>query len=196
MGYAVARAALAAGAQVTLVSGPTALTAPAAAQIEPVTSAEEMFAAVQKLAKDADIFISVAAVADYRPEHLSRGKIRKSGEALNLKLVPTPDIVAWVAAQPNPPFCVGFAAETEKLHEHAQEKRRRKKLPLLAANLAQTALGADDNELVLFDDHGAHLLARAPKLVIARQLIAHIAKLMDLGASRLKAPARGEQRLH
>jgi len=196
MGYAVARAALAAGAQVTLISGPTALAAPAAARIEHVTSADEMFAAVKKRLKHADIFISVAAVADYRPEQSAGGKIKKSKGPLNLKLVPTPDIVAWAAAQPNPPFCVGFAAETEKLHEHAQEKRRRKKLPLLAANLAQTALGADDNELVLFDDHGTHQLARAPKTVIARQLVAHIAKLMNLGAPRFKAPARGEQRLH
>ncbi len=196
MGYAVVRAALAAGAQVTLISGPTALAAPAAARIEQVTSTDEMFDAVKKHLPQADIFISVAAISDYRPEQPAGGKIKKSEDALNLKLVPTPDIVAWAAAQPQPPFCVGFAAETEKLHEHAEEKRRRKKLPLLAANLAQTAIGADDNELVLFDDRGVHKLARAPKLVIARQLIAHIAKLMDLGTPRFKVPARGEQRLH
>ncbi len=196
MGYAVVRAALAAGAQVTLISGPTALAAPAAARIEQVTSTDEMFDAVKKHLPQADIFISVAAISDYRPEQPAGGKIKKSEDALNLKLVPTPDIVAWAAAQPQPPFCVGFAAETEKLHEHAEEKRRRKKLPLLAANLAQTAIGADDNELVLFDDRGVHKLARAPKLIIARQLIAHIAKLMDLGTPRFKVPARGEQRLH
>ncbi|HUO44328.1 MAG TPA: bifunctional phosphopantothenoylcysteine decarboxylase/phosphopantothenate--cysteine ligase CoaBC [Burkholderiales bacterium] len=197
MGYAVARAALAAGARVTLISGPVALTAPAAARVEPATSADEMFAAVKKHLKDADIFISVAAVADYRPEQSVGGKIKKSGQALNLKLVPTPDIVAWAAAQPDAPFCVGFAAETEKLHEHAQQKRRDKKLPLLAANLAQSALGADDNELVLFDDRGAHKLARAPKSMIARQLIAHIAALMNAGTRHSGTAARGEQqRLH
>jgi phosphopantothenoylcysteine decarboxylase/phosphopantothenate--cysteine ligase len=197
MGYAVARAALAAGAQVTLISGPTALAVPAAARVESVTSADEMFAAVKNHIANTDIFISVAAVADYRPEQSAGGKIKKSDGVPNLKLVPTPDIVAWVAAQPNPPFCVGFAAETEKLHERAQEKRRRKKLPLLAANLVQTAIGADDNELVLFDDRGAHLLARAPKSMIARQLIAHIAKLLAQAAPQhIASLARGEQRLH
>jgi len=197
MGYAVARAALAAGAQVTLISGPTTVPAPVAARFEAVTSADEMFAAVQKHLHNADIFISVAAVADYRPERSSDHKLKKSGAALNLKLVPTPDIVAWAAAQPNAPFCVGFAAETENLHQHAQEKRRRKKLPLLAANLAQTALGADDNELILFDDNGVHVLPRAPKLAVARRLIAHIARLMDRSDLQHPAPSnRGEQRLH
>jgi phosphopantothenoylcysteine decarboxylase / phosphopantothenate---cysteine ligase len=196
MGYAVARAALAAGAQVTLISGPTALAAPAAARIEQVTSADEMFAAVKSHLQHADIFISVAAVTDYRPEQSLDGKIKKSKDTLNLKLVPTPDIVAWAAAQSRPPFCVGFAAETENLHQNAQEKRCRKKLPLLAANLVQTAIGADDNELVLFDDLGMHKLARAPKTVLAQQLISHIATLMELDTSRSETPARREQRLH
>jgi len=196
MGYAVVRAALAAGAQVTLISGPTALAAPAAARIEQVTSADEMFATVKNHLQHADIFISVAAVTDYRPEQSVDGKIKKSKDTLNLKLVPTPDILAWAAAQSRPPFCVGFAAETENLHQNAQEKRRRKKLPLLAANLVQTAIGADDNELVLFDDLGVHKLARAPKTVLAQQLIAHIATLMELDTSRSETAARREQRLH
>jgi len=196
MGYAVVRAALAAGAQVTLISGPTALAAPAAARIEQVTSADDMFAAVKNHLQHADIFISVAAVTDYRPEQSVDGKIKKSKDTLNLELVPTPDILAWAAAQSRPPFCVGFAAETENLHQNAQEKRRRKKLPLLAANLVQTAIGADDNELVLFDDLGVHKLARAPKTVLAQQLIAHIATLMELDTSRSETAARREQRLH
>jgi phosphopantothenoylcysteine decarboxylase/phosphopantothenate--cysteine ligase len=91
--------------------------------------------------------------------------------------VPNIDILAWVAALPKPPFCVGFAAESERLAEYAEEKRKRKKLPLLAANLAQHAIGADDNEITLFDDEGTHPLARAPKEIVARQLVAHIAKL-------------------
>ncbi|MGZ9006202.1 MAG: phosphopantothenoylcysteine decarboxylase domain-containing protein, partial [Burkholderiales bacterium] len=94
-----------------------------------------------------------------------------------LELVPTTDILAYVAGLPNPPFCVGFAAESEKLAEYAEAKRRRKKLPLLAANLAQHAIGADDNEITLFDDAGAHPLGHAPKDVLARKLVQHLAQL-------------------
>lgn len=177
MGYAVARAALDAGAKVTLVSGPTSIDAPAAARVEYVESANDMFNAVKKHAKAADIFIGVAAVADYRVETTSSQKIKRTEANLQLKLVPNPDILAWVAALPNSPFCVGFAAESQKLHELADAKRRKKKVPLMVANLAQDAIGADDNEVTLLDDDGIHTLARAPKTVLARQLIAHIAKL-------------------
>ena len=177
MGYAIARAALDAGAKVTLVSGPTSIDPPPSARVEHVESANEMFAAVKKHANAADIFIGVAAVADYRAEKTSRQKIKKTDRDLKLKLVPNPDILAWVAALPKPPFCVGFAAESQKLHQYADAKRRRKKVPLMVANLAQDAIGADDNEVTLLDDNGVHLLPRAPKAVLARQLVAHIAKL-------------------
>lgn len=179
MGYAVAQAALEAGAEVSLVSGPTGLAAPAQARRIDVVGARDMFAAVKKHVASADIFISVAAVADYHAVSPSRQKIKKSNAPLRLELAPNPDILAYVAALPKAPFCVGFAAESEKLHEYAEAKRRRKKLPLLAANLAQHAIGADDNELTLFDDTGAHPLARAPKQVLARQLVAHIANLYN-----------------
>ena len=192
MGYAIARAALDAGATVTLVSGPTSMTAPAAARVEHVESANEMFDAVKKHVKAADIFIGVAAVADYRAEKTSAQKIKKTDRSLNLKLIPNPDILAWVAALPKPPFCVGFAAESQNLHRYAEEKRKRKKLPLVAANLAQNAIGADDNELVLFDDNGIHSLPCAPKTVIARQLIAHIAKLYE-GTRKKKAYRRTQK---
>ncbi|MCE9640527.1 MAG: bifunctional phosphopantothenoylcysteine decarboxylase/phosphopantothenate--cysteine ligase CoaBC [Betaproteobacteria bacterium] len=176
MGYAIARAALDAGAKVTLVTGPVSLEAPAAARVERVESAGDMFEAVKKHAKAADIFIGVAAVADYRVAKTSKQKIKKTGADLDLKLVPNPDILAWVAALPKPPFCVGFAAESQKLHEFADAKRRRKKVPLMVANLAQDAIGADDNEVTLLDDIGTHTLPRASKPEIARQLVAHIAK--------------------
>jgi phosphopantothenoylcysteine decarboxylase/phosphopantothenate--cysteine ligase len=179
MGYAVAQAAIEAGAEVTLISGPTSLVAPAQARRIDVVGARDMFAAVKKHVANADIFISVAAVADYHAVSPSRQKIKKTGAHLRLELAPNPDILAYVAALPKPPFCVGFAAESEKLHEYAEAKRRRKKLPLLAANLAQHAIGADDNELTLFDDRGAHPLARAPKQALARQLVAHIANLYN-----------------
>jgi phosphopantothenoylcysteine decarboxylase/phosphopantothenate--cysteine ligase len=177
MGYAIARAALDAGAKVTLVSGPTSLEAPAAARVEKVETTHEMFEAVKKHAHGADIFIGVAAVADYRAEKISGQKIKKTDHDMNLKLVPNPDILAWVAALPKPPFCVGFAAESQKLHENADAKRRRKKVPLMIANLAQDAIGADDNEVTLLDDGGIHTLPRAPKTVLARQLVAYLAKL-------------------
>ena len=177
MGYAVARAALEAGAEVTLVSGPSCLTPPPAARVIRVTSAQEMLNAVNDTVADMDIFIGVAAVADYYVLNPSEQKIKKDAHILTLELAPNPDIVANVMNLPNPPFCVGFAAESENLYEFAELKRRRKNLPLLAANLVQHALGGDDSELILFDDDGAHPLPRAAKIVLARQLVQHIAKL-------------------
>jgi phosphopantothenoylcysteine decarboxylase / phosphopantothenate---cysteine ligase len=177
MGYAVARAALEAGAQVTLISGPVSLEAPASAQLVRVETARQMLDAVNAHVGNCDIFVGVAAVADYHVGNRKQQKIKKDGAVPTLELVPNPDIIEAVAGRPNPPFCVGFAAESENLEQNAEAKRRRKKLPLLAANLAQTAIGADDNELVLFDDDGVHRLARASKLELARTLIRHIAKL-------------------
>ncbi len=178
MGYSIARAALEAGAKVTLVSGPVHLDPPVSARVEHVDSAAEMFAAVKKHAKAADIFIGVAAVADYRPEKVSTQKIKKKGGDMPLRLVQNPDILAWVAAQPKAPFTVGFAAESQKLNEFADAKRRRKKVRLMVANLAQHAIGSDENEVTLLDDAGLHKLPRAPKTVVAQQIVAHIAALL------------------
>ena len=177
MGYAIAQAALELGAEVTLVSGPTALTKPRSAQVIDVTSAAEMFEAVKQQVGNSDIFIAVAAVADYRAAQPSAQKIKKSDAKLTLELIPNPDILSYVANLPKPPFCIGFAAESEKLREHATEKRRKKNIPLLAANLAQKAIGSDDNELVLFDDAGEHVLPHADKLTLARALLRHAAAL-------------------
>ena len=177
MGYATARAALEAGAEVILVSGSVSLTAPARVKLVSVTSAQEMFAAVRQMVGDADIFIGVAAVADYHVVNPSKQKIKKSSQSLNLQLAPNPDILEYVASLPDGPFCVGFAAESENFHQHAEQKRRDKKIPLLAANLVQDTLGKDESELVLFDDSGVHPLPRAPKITLARQLIRHIAEL-------------------
>jgi len=178
MGYAIARAAADAGAKVTLISGPVSLPAPAGAALTRVGTAAEMFDAVKRNAARTDIYIGVAAVADYRVDQPRKHKIKKTDRAqLELKLVPNPDILAWMAARPNPPFCVGFAAESRNLNAYADEKRRRKKVPLMVANLAQQAIGSDDNEVTLFDDKGSHKLPRAPKEVVARQLISHIARL-------------------
>jgi phosphopantothenoylcysteine decarboxylase/phosphopantothenate--cysteine ligase len=176
MGFAVARAAREAGAEVTLVSGPSALNTPPGIRRVDVVSAAEMLAAVKGHVDDTDVFVSVAAVADYRPVQTSEQKLKKSARNMTLELAPTPDILAYVASLPNPPFCVGFAAESEKLAEYAEAKRKRKKVPLLAANLAQDAIGADENEITLFDDEGAHPLPRASKEDVARRLVAHISK--------------------
>ena len=177
MGYAVAQAALDSGAEVTLVSGPTGLTAPAAARLIKVVSAAEMFAAVKDEVDKANIFISVAAVADYTPAQPVRGKLKKSSHGMVIEMAPTEDILKYVAALPKRPFCVGFAAESENLNEQAEAKRVRKNLPLLVGNLVQRSLGRDQSEIVLFDAAGAHPLAPAAKTVLARQLIDHIANL-------------------
>ena len=181
MGYAVAQAALEAGASVTLVSGPSSLFPPLGARLVPVQSAQEMLDAVLAEVPAADIFVSVAAVADYRVKRASPQKIKKSAQPLTLELEPTVDILGSVAGRPKPPFCVGFAAESNDLETHAEEKRRRKKLPLLAANLAQDAIGAHESELILFDDAGRHPLPKAPKLQQARALIGHVARLYKAG---------------
>jgi phosphopantothenoylcysteine decarboxylase/phosphopantothenate--cysteine ligase len=178
MGYAVARAAYEAGAEVTLVSGPVALaTPPGVARIN-VRTAEEMFDAVKQAAPSSDVFISVAAVADYRVKNRASQKMKKGNGGVSLELEENPDILAWVAALPQPPFCVGFAAESEKLAHYATEKRRKKRVPLIAANLAQEALGAEDNSITLYDDRGEHPLGRGPKLELARKLIEHVAGLL------------------
>jgi phosphopantothenoylcysteine decarboxylase/phosphopantothenate--cysteine ligase len=182
MGYAIARAARDAGARVTLVSGPVAMPAPPGISIENVVSAQDMLIAVERNLGDCDIFVGVAAVADYTPMHPQDQKIKKDARILAIELAPTVDILANVASRANPPFCVGFAAESERLDEFAEAKRRRKNLPLLAANLAQTSIGSESSELVLFDDHGRHLLPNAPKSEQARLLVRHIAQLY--GASR------------
>ncbi len=181
MGYALARAAIAAGAEVTLVSGPTSLAPPVGATVTHVQTAAEMFEAVKKQAAKTDIFIGVAAVADYRISAPRKHKIKKTDKAqLQLSLVPNPDILGWIAARPKPPFCVGFAAESRNLDRYADEKRRRKKVPLMIANLAQDAIGADDNEVSLLDNRGTHRLPRASKDVVARQIISHIAGLCGI----------------
>lgn len=178
MGYAIAQAAVEAGATVHLVSGPTCLATPPGVHRVDVQSAAEMHDAVLQ-ALPSDVFIAVAAVADYRVDTAAPQKIKKSEAGLTLSLVANPDILAEVAARPDAPFCVGFAAETERLAEHAEAKRLRKKLPLLVGNLAQDTLGQDSAELVLFDDRGQHLLPRADKPTQARALVAHLAKLLN-----------------
>ena len=181
MGYAVAQAALELGASVTIVSGPTALAPPKGAKLVNVTSAAEMFAAVKANLAGVNIFVGVAAVADYRATQPSAQKLKKSKDELTLTLTPNPDILGYVASLPTSPFCVGFAAESHDLKAHATEKRKRKNIPLIAANLAQDAIGSDSTELTLFDDAGEHVLPRSTKLTAARALLQHAVQLYQLG---------------
>jgi phosphopantothenoylcysteine decarboxylase/phosphopantothenate--cysteine ligase len=188
MGYAVARALSEAGAEVTLVSGPTALAAPRGVQRIGIESAIQMRDAVHAhLPKD--LFVSVAAVADWRPAQVSVKKIRKieSNVPPELRFMDNPDILAEVAALPNPPYCVGFAAETDDtqggqrdqaLIDLASAKRIRKGVPLLVANFGPDTFGSDDNALILVDQAGSIALPHASKDALARTLVAEIARRM------------------
>jgi phosphopantothenoylcysteine decarboxylase/phosphopantothenate--cysteine ligase len=178
MAYGLARACAQAGANVTIVSGPVALPVPAGCARVSVRSALEMREAVFAALPGADVFIGVAAVADYRPATSAEHKIKKSGAEMAITLTPNPDILADVAGLPNPPFCVGFAAESQNLDQYAEGKRKAKKLPLIVGNLVQDGLGGDDNQVVLFDDAGRHPLPRAPKPDVARAIVAHLASLL------------------
>jgi phosphopantothenoylcysteine decarboxylase/phosphopantothenate--cysteine ligase len=177
MGFALADAAARAGAEVTLVSGPVHLPTPRGVQRIDVTSAAEMHDAVLQRARDCDIFIACAAVADYRPVERAQQKIKKSAADIELHLIRNPDILADVAALSPRPFTVGFAAETENLLEHARAKLERKRLDLIVANdVTRRDIGFDSdfNEVSIVSAAGARALERGPKRAIARALITEI----------------------
>lgn len=179
MGFALARAAHEAGAEVTLVCGPVNQPTPSGIKRIDVTSAREMHAAVMQCAAAQDVFIGVAAVADYRPKLASEHKIKKDGgSATPIELIQNPDILADVAALPMPPLCVGFAAESRNLADYAQKKRAAKKIPLIVGNLIEHGFGGDDSLLTLVDDDGETPLPPGPKIELARALIGHIAGLL------------------
>jgi len=178
MGYALTRAALAAGAKTTLVSGPVALEPPRGAELARVESAAEMFEAVLGAAPRHDIYIGAAAVADYSLADVAGHKIKKRDEVLSLVLTRTRDILATVAALPKPPFTVGFAAETDRLEAYARQKLETKGLDMVAANRVGAGLGfdRDENALRVFWRGGEACLPTAPKSHIATQLIELIAE--------------------
>ncbi len=176
-GYALAQAAWEAGAEVTLVSGPTALPCPYGVTRINVESAQQMHDAVMQNLNGQDIFISVAAVADWRIKNVSPVKIKKDGKTTpNIEFEANPDILANVATQKNAPWCVGFAAETENLSEFAHAKRLRKGIPMLIGNLAQHVMDADHTTVSIFDDRGEHALALNSKQKVAQQLVSEIAQ--------------------
>lgn len=179
MGFAMARAAAEAGADVTLVTGPVALGCPEGVSCVPVVTAEDMYANVMQRVPDCDIFIAAAAVADYRVASVATQKIKKSGASLALQLVRNPDILAAVAQGTDPPFTVGFAAETERLVEYARAKRMGKSLNMVVANqvgMPGTGFDSDDNTVHVFWEGGDLLLPLASKDQIARQLTSMIAE--------------------
>jgi len=182
MGFAIARAAREAGAQVVLVAGPVSLPTPRGVRRVDVRSALQMQAAVQAEVAQADVLVATAAVADWRPTHASDEKIKKdgSGKTPTLNFTENPDILAGVAsserARNGQLFCVGFAAESHDLLSNAQAKRQRKGVPLLAGNIGPATFGQDDNALLLIDAHGTIELPHASKLTLARQLVEQIAQ--------------------
>ena len=178
MGFALARAAQEAGAQVMLVAGPVHLTTPAQVQRIDVQSAQQMFDAVLPRAAAHDVFIATAAVADWRPAAAADQKIKKdgSGEVPAIHFTENPDILAAVAQLAAGPYCVGFAAESHDLARHAREKRLRKNVPLIVGNLGPATFGRDDNTLLLVDDLGERALPTADKLSLARLLVREIAE--------------------
>jgi phosphopantothenoylcysteine decarboxylase/phosphopantothenate--cysteine ligase len=182
MGYALARACVEAGAEVTLVSGPVSLPAPRGVQRLDVQTALQMREAVKSVLarrRPDDIFIAVAAVADFRPTRATAHKIKKGAATLTLELEANPDILAEIAALPDAPFCVGFAAESRDLATYAEGKRVTKKLSLVVGNLVQDGLGGDDNRVTLFDAGGSHALPPGDKLNIARSIVLHITNLLE-----------------
>ncbi len=177
MGFAIARAAQEAGAEVTLVAGPVHLATPPHVRRIDVQSAQQMFDAVLPLAKGQDVFVATAAVADWRPAALADRKIKKDGRGRmpGLDFVENPDVLAAVARLDGRPYCVGFAAESHDLAFHAREKLVRKNVPLVVGNLGPATFGRDDNSLLLVDAQGDRALATADKLSLARELVREIA---------------------
>ena len=180
MGFALARAARDAGAEVTLVCGPVSQPTPRGVTRVDVVSALDMHAAVMERVASQDVFIGVAAVADYRPQLAADHKLKKDdGDLPPIALIRNPDILADVAALAKPPLCVGFAAESRDLAAYAEKKRKSKKIPLIVGNLIQDGFGGDDNRLVLFDAHGETPLPPGSKLELSRRLVAHIALMLE-----------------
>lgn len=178
MGYAIARAAAAQGANVILISGPVSLPRPPGMQVVEVDTAEEMYEATHAHIADADILVAAAAVADYRPARTHPQKIKKNDETMSLELVRCPDILASVAARDDPPFTVGFAAETESVEDHARAKLEKKKLDMIIANEVGNDRGfdSDDNAVTVLWSNGKQAFSQSAKIDLARGLVDLVAQ--------------------
>jgi len=181
MGFALAIAAMEAGATVNLISGPVNLATPERIKRIDVESCNDMLDAVEKALPETDIFIGAAAVADYRPANVAEQKIKKSQDAMNIELVKNPDIIATVAATENKPFTVGFAAETQDVIAYAKGKLEKKNLDMIVANdVSQDGIGfnSDQNAIIIIDKHSQTDFAQASKYQLANDVVKHIAKLL------------------
>ncbi|MDO8960697.1 MAG: bifunctional phosphopantothenoylcysteine decarboxylase/phosphopantothenate--cysteine ligase CoaBC [Methylophilus sp.] len=179
MGYAIAQVAANMGANVTLIYGHSTLALPAHVTSIQATSAERMYQAVMQHVSNQDVFIGVAAVADYSPAQSAPQKIKKSEDTLTIELKKNKDILADVASLPNPPFCVGFAAESEQVIAQATQKRFTKKLPLIVANDISVAMGNELNQVTLIDDVGTHPLPLLSKPEVASLILQHMANMLN-----------------
>jgi phosphopantothenoylcysteine decarboxylase/phosphopantothenate--cysteine ligase len=190
MGFAVAQAAREAGASVVLVAGPVSLPTPAGVTRIDVESAADMLAAVLREVAGTDVFISTAAVADYRPTRAAEQKIKKTSDTLDLSMERTADVLATVAARPERPFVVGFAAETQAVEQNARTKLMKKNLDMIVGNEVghDKAFDCDDNELIVLSRSARHELGRADKLTLARGLVTLIARELE---ARAGTRARG-----
>ena len=197
MGFAVAQAIREAGAEVVLVSGPVNVATPPGVRRVDVESAADMLAAVLREVEGTDIFISTAAVADYRPAHPAEQKIKKTSDTLDLNMERTSDVLATVAARSNRPFVVGFAAETESVEQNARLKLVKKNLDMIAANEVghDKAFDCEDNHLIVLTRNGRHDLGKASKVELARKLVAQIVQsyeaVLASDAARKGHPQRG-----
>jgi phosphopantothenoylcysteine decarboxylase/phosphopantothenate--cysteine ligase len=193
MGFAVAEAAREAGAHVTVVTGPVQLQTPTGVTRIDVESARDMYAAVHRQVRDADIFIAAAAVADFQPVSVAKQKIKKQGGSVKLELEAAPDIIKSVADMPKRPFVVGFAAETNDVEENARIKLKRKRLDMIAANEVGDGIAFDceDNALTVIWPGGKMEVSRGPKIDVARELIALIAQRLP---PRDGSPRRGDRK--
>lgn len=179
MGFALALVASRMGAEVTLIYSHTQVPPPVVSQCHHVRTADDMYQTVMQHIADQDVFIAVAAVADYKPNTTQPQKIKKSEASLTIKLIKNKDILAEVASLPNPPYCVGFAAETEQLIVHATQKRLAKRVPLMVANQVDAAMGHDHNTVTLIDDNGEYAIATAHKTTIAQHILTHLKMRLD-----------------
>jgi phosphopantothenoylcysteine decarboxylase / phosphopantothenate---cysteine ligase len=179
MGFALAKVAMQMGAEVTLVHGHATASRPEVSHASFAGTANAMYQSVMQQIAEQDVFIAVAAVADYSPLVSAEQKIKKSEESLTIQLKRNKDILADVASLPNPPYCVGFAAETERVLEHARQKRHAKNIPLIVANQANLALGSDNNSVTLIDDSGEYPLDTADKTTIAAKILTHLQRQLN-----------------
>lgn len=174
MGFALAQVAHDMGASVTLIHGLTTSPVPSITKVTAVHSAAEMYQAVMHQIAQQDVFIAVAAVADYSPVSMATQKIKKSESTLSIDFKRNKDILADVASLPNAPYCVGFAAETEHVLQYARQKRLNKGIPMIIANHATSAMGSDENQVTVIDDEGEQTFTRTSKIVLARHILTHL----------------------